>query len=161
MRRRQDRRGGTVDGCAVCVQYLAFTRELGGSAVGKIPVLGVSGDKRQSPLLALAPDEDGWVRLLQAFRFAVGVGDAVVLSGKTGPRLRQQAGDDVAGFLETVESLCQRTQLDAVRLGFFFVPPRPESELEAATGDDVGRGRHIGQDGGMSVVDTGDEGSES
>lgn len=38
---------------------------------------------------------------------------------------------------------------------------RPESELEAATGDDVGRGRHIGQDGGMSVVDTGDEGSES
>lgn len=80
MCRCQDLRGGTVDGCAVCVQYLAFTRELGGSPVGKIPVLGISGDKRQSPLLSLTPDEDGWVRLLQAFGFAVGVGDGVVLS---------------------------------------------------------------------------------
>ena len=112
---------------------------------------------RQRALLAAAADADRRVRLLRALRLVAGVLELVVLAVEGRGLLGEQAGQHLAGLLEAVEALLDAAELDAVGAGLLLVPAGADAELEPAVGDDVERRGHVGQHGGMPVVDAGDQ----
>ena len=112
---------------------------------------------RQGALLAAAADADRRVRLLRALRLVARVLELVVLAVEVVDLLGQQTDQHLAGLLEAVEALPDGAEFDAVRAGLLFVPARADAELEPAVGDDVERRSHVGQHGGMAVVDAGDQ----
>ena len=132
-------------------------RELLRRSADEVPVVGVSRRQRQGSLLAAAADADRRVRLLRPLRLVAGVLELVVLAVESRRLLAQQACQHLARFLEAVEALLDRAELDSVGTGFLFVPACADTEFEPAVRDDVQGRSHIRQHGGMAVVDAGDE----
>ena len=119
-------------------------------AAPRVPLVGVLGDDAQHALLAAAADQDRQ-RVLHRLRFADRVGELVVLAVEGGRGLAQQAVQDLQGLDETVQQPLHRGQLDAVLLVLVDLPAGADAEGEAAAGDLVDGGRHVGQHGRVPV----------
>ena len=138
-------------------QNVTLLRELLRRAAREVPVVGVLGGERKGALLAAAPDADGRVRLLRPLRFVARILELVVLSVEGRRLLREQAGQHLAGLLEAIEALLHAAEFDAVGAGLLLVPARADAEFEPTVRDDVECAGHLGQHGGMAIVDAGDQ----
>jgi hypothetical protein len=81
-----------------------------------------------------------------------GIGDLIVGAVEVGHLLAEEPHDHLDAFLEPVESLLDRAELDPVGVGLLQVPARPHPEIEPAAGDVIDRGRHVGRYRGVAVV---------
>lgn len=115
--------------CAVLVQDLPDSDELGGSAAVKAPVLSETRCGSQRAFLAAPADADRRERPLGRLRIASRIGKLVIRHAEGGclPG-RQQRGQDQAGLLETVAAMAGRAQLNAVSGGLLLVPASPDAQ---------------------------------
>jgi hypothetical protein len=129
----------------VFVEDLAFACELVDRTARVVPVLCEPGHRSQRAPFAAAPDDDGRMWALHRLGLTTRLLQPVVLTLEVGRGVREQADDHLAGLVEHVEPLLERRQFDAVGVTLLLVPPGADPELEAAVGDDVECGRHVGQ----------------
>ena len=72
----------------------------------------------------------------------------------------EQPPDERAGLFEAVRALAHGREVPAVGLVLADVPSRADAERDAAAGDDVDGGRHLGQERRVAVGVAGDEDAE-
>ncbi len=89
----------------------------------------------------LPPMQNGGCGCCGPLRLVAGVLELVELAVERRRLLAQQAFENLAGLLEAVEALLDRTQFDAVGAGLLLVPAGADTEFQAAVGDDVECGR--------------------
>ena len=77
--------------------------------------------------------------------------ELVVAAVEVGELLGPEPPRDLAGFAEAPDTLAGRVERDPHTLVLVFVPTGADAELEAAVGDHVHRGRHVGMDRGVAV----------
>ena len=95
------------------------------------------------------------MRALWSLGFVVRVLELVVGAVEGGVFLAEQRDQYLNGLLEAIQALLNGAELDAAGVGLLDIAAGADSEFESPIGDDVQCGTHIGQYGGVSVVDAG------
>ena len=98
---------------------------------------------------------------LHALGLVAGALELVVLAVEVGGLLAEQADQHRTRFLEPIEPFPKAAQLDAIGARLLLIPAGADPQLESSVRDDVERGGHVGQQGGVAVVDPGDQGAQS
>ena len=99
--------------------------------------------------------------LLHAFWFVAGVGQLIVLALEACRFFAQESDEYFTGLFQAIAALPRCAEIDAIGPGLLLVPACADAELEPASGDDVKRRGHVGQNGRMAIVDTCDQRTEA
>src|ERR1022692_4092599 len=142
---------------AMLVQHGTLAVELRRRPSDEVPVLGKAGRSAERAPLAAAADADRRMRPLERLGATPSVGKLVEAARERGCLLSQEADDDLACFLEPVATFLRSAEREAVGAGLFLVPAGSDADFEASAGDEVERGRHVGEYRRVTVVDAGHE----
>ncbi len=146
--RHGDLRTVATELLAVLVERLELAADLVRLA-DDVRLVRVLGRHPQRLLLAAAPDHHGDARHRR--RLVHRLGHLVPLAGEGRPLPAEHRDHDLQRLLELLEAIGERSELDAERCVFPFVPPGADPELGAAVGDDVERRHGLGQHRRMAV----------
>ena len=108
-------------------------------------MVGESRDCSEGSLRTCPPDHDRGVGPLEGFRCARCIDQTEELALEATHLSGEQPSDDVAAFLEAVETLTQWRQIDAVGCAFVGGPSGTETQIESPIADDVEGCGHLGE----------------
>ena len=143
----------------VAVEDVHLVRHCGGIAED-VRHVGVAGHQPQGPLLATAPDEDGWTAWLHGTRDVAGLVDPVVAAVERRRILGEHGPADLQCLLQPVQPLPVRREIEAQAFVLHVVPGRADTEDGPPRAEDVERRHDLGQVGRVPVGDAGHHGAQ-
>ena len=117
-----------------------------------VPSRRVLGSQSQGTE-ARPADRDRRVRLLQGLRLTRRVLDPVVVTHESRPLLAPEGPDDLERLVETIITLCERSEGQSVRPELPLRPCCPEGELQPPAADVVNQRGALCQGGRVAVED--------